>query len=168
MARPHPCVRAAPLRESLRAAFAECDQLVVFLATGAAVRLLAPLLTAKTSDPAVVTVDEAHRHAVALLGGHAAGANTLATEVAAALGATPVVTTATDATSLRPLDALPYPAEGAIAAVTRAMLDGTTVRILADAQWPLPPLPVAPPEDDPPRNGGKRGGANRRRPARPG
>ena len=131
-----------PLRESLRAAFAECDQLVVFLATGAAVRLLAPLLTSKTSDPAVVTVDEAHHHAVALLGGHAAGANALAAEVASALGATPVVTTATDATSLWPLDALPYPTEGAIPAVTRALLDGQPVRALADATWPLPPLPA--------------------------
>jgi cobalt-precorrin 5A hydrolase/precorrin-3B C17-methyltransferase len=133
----------APLRDSLRAAFAECDQLVVFLATGAAVRLLAPLLTSKTSDPAVVTVDEAHRHAVALLGGHAAGANALASQAAAALGATAVITTATDATSLWPLDALPYPAEGAVPAVTRALLDARPVHLRADATWPLPPLPLA-------------------------
>lgn len=133
-----------PVRDALAAAFAECDQVVVFLATGAAVRLLAPLLTSKQADPGVVTVDEAHRHAVALLGGHAGGANALAEQVGAVLGAAPVVTTATDAAGLTALDALPYPVEGEIAAVTRALLDGMPVRLHADAAWPLPALPTTP------------------------
>lgn len=134
-----------PVRDLLTAAFAECDQLVVFLATGAAVRLLAPLLGDKASDPAVVTVDEAHRHAVALLGGHAAGANALAVAVSTVLTTTPVITTATDATGTTALDTLPYPAQGAIPAVTRALLDGTPVVLRQDAVWPLPPLPTIPP-----------------------
>ncbi|SHL78671.1 precorrin-3B C(17)-methyltransferase [Actinacidiphila paucisporea] len=132
----------APVGDLLRAAFAECDQLVVFLATGAAVRLLAPLLVSKSADPAVVTVDEAHRHAIALLGGHAAGANALAQEVSAVLTTTPVITTATDATSTPALDTLPYPAEGALPAVTRALLDGAPVHLRSDTTWPLPPLPL--------------------------
>lgn len=132
-----------PVRESLPAAFAECDQLVLFLATGAAVRLLAPLLAGKHSDPGVVTVDEAHRHAIALLGGHAAGANALAAGVSGVLGAAAVVTTATDAVSSPALDTLPYPAEGALPAVTRAFLDGAPVHLRADAVWPLPALPAA-------------------------
>ncbi|MCW2713662.1 MAG: precorrin methylase [Frankiales bacterium] len=127
-------------------AFAECDALVCFLATGATVRLLAPLLADKATDPAVVVVDEGRRFAVALLGGHSGrvdgGANGLATRVADALGATPVVTTATDATDLPGLDTLGWPVEGAVAAVSRAMLDGEAVRLEADARWPLPPLPV--------------------------
>jgi cobalt-precorrin 5A hydrolase/precorrin-3B C17-methyltransferase len=141
-----------PVREVLPAAFAECDRLVVFLATGAAVRLLAPLLTSKDADPGVVTVDEAHRHAVALLGGHAGGANDLAAAVSAVLGSAPVVTTATDAVALTPLDTLPYPVEGAIAAVTRALLDGERVLLRADATWPLPALPLdaGPAADDGP------------------
>lgn len=135
----------APVRDLLPVAFAECDQLVLFLATGAAVRLLAPLLAGKASDPAVVTVDEAHRHAVALLGGHAAGANALARAVSTVLTTAPVITTATDATGTPALDALPYPAEGAIPAVTRALLDGTPVHLRESAPWPLPPLPTLPP-----------------------
>jgi cobalt-precorrin 5A hydrolase/precorrin-3B C17-methyltransferase len=147
------------VRELVARAFAECDQLVLFLATGAAVRLLAPLLTAKAADPAVVTVDEAHRHAVALLGGHAAGANALAADAAAVLGASPVVTTATDATATPALDTLPYPAEGAIPAVTRAMLDGTPVHLVADATWPLPPLALTPAPGGPPSEQGFEAGA---------
>ncbi|SEO75806.1 cobalt-precorrin 5A hydrolase / precorrin-3B C17-methyltransferase [Actinacidiphila rubida] len=133
-----------PVRQCVESAFEECDHVVAFLATGATVRLLAPLLAAKETDPGVVTVDEAHRYAVALLGGHAGGANALAEEVAAVLGAEPVVTTATDAVSMTALDTLPYPAEGEVAAVTRALLDGDTVQLRAEPQWPLPPLPAEP------------------------
>ncbi|MFE3250116.1 precorrin-3B C(17)-methyltransferase [Streptomyces sp. NPDC059209] len=130
-----------PVREAVERAFAECEQLVCFLATGAAVRLLAPLLTDKASDPGVVCVDEAGRYAVSLLGGHGGGANSLAAEVGSVLEAAPVITTATDATGVPGLDTLGLPAEGAVAAVTRAILDGAPVTLHADAVWPLPPLP---------------------------
>src|SRR2546423_7305266 len=62
---------------------------VFFLATGATVRLVAPLLADKRSDPGVVCVDEGRRFAVGLCGGHAGGANELARRVARVLGATP-------------------------------------------------------------------------------
>lgn len=133
-----------PAARSLPAAWAECDALVCFLAAGAVIRLIAPLLDSKRTDPAVVCVDEAMRHAVALTGGHAGGANALAAAVAAVLGAAPVITTATDAAGLPGLDDLGWPAEGAIAAVTRALLDGEEVRLDSDQAWPLPPLPVRP------------------------
>ncbi len=128
-------------------AFVECDAVVSFLATGATVRLLAPLLQDKAVDPGVVVVDEAHRFAVALVGGHGGGANALAHQVADVLGGTAVVTTATDAVGLPGLDTLGWPVEGAVAAVSRAMLDGAPVRLVADATWPLPPLPVGPEGD---------------------
>ncbi|MFF2944685.1 precorrin-3B C(17)-methyltransferase [Streptomyces niveus] len=130
-----------PVREAVERAFAECDQLVCFLATGATVRLLAPLLADKSTDPGVVCVDEAGRYAVSLLGGHGGGANSLATEVGSTLSATPVITTATDATGIPGLDTLGLPFEGAVATVTRAMLDGAPVTLRADTVWPLPPLP---------------------------
>ncbi|WP_225853921.1 precorrin-3B C(17)-methyltransferase [Micromonospora sp. AMSO31t] len=134
-------VAAASAADALRAAWRECDAVVAFLATGAVVRILAPLLGDKHTDPAVVVVDEAARHAVALLGGHAGGANALAAEVGALLDARPVVTTATDAVGLPGLDTLGWPVEGAVAAVSRAILDGEPVRLVADATWPLPALP---------------------------
>jgi cobalt-precorrin 5A hydrolase/precorrin-3B C17-methyltransferase len=136
-----PGTRTYDVRD-LPTAFEQCDQLVCFLATGAAVRLLAPLLQDKASDPGVVCVDEASRFAVALVGGHGGGANGLAARVAGALGAQPVVTTATDAVGLPGLDTLGWPVEGAVAAVSRALLDGEPVRLDSDGTWPLPPLPV--------------------------
>ncbi|WP_406732483.1 precorrin-3B C(17)-methyltransferase [Streptomyces sp. NBC_01794] len=134
-------VYEGPVRESVERAFAECEQLVCFLATGAVVRLIAPLLAGKSADPGVVCVDEAQRFAVSLLGGHGGGANELAADVADVLGCAPVVTTATDATDIHGLDTLGLPVEGAAAAVTRAVLDGEPVALRADAVWPLPPLP---------------------------
>ncbi|MGW0511468.1 precorrin-3B C(17)-methyltransferase [Streptomyces olivaceoviridis] len=137
-------VYEGPVGEAVRAAFAECEQMVCFLATGAVVRLLAPLLAGKAADPGVVCVDEGGRFAVSLLGGHAGGANALAREVGEVLGAEPVVTTATDAAGLPGLDTLGLPYEGAVAAVSRALLDGEPVALEAEVVWPLPPLPVAP------------------------
>jgi cobalt-precorrin 5A hydrolase/precorrin-3B C17-methyltransferase len=136
-----PETRSYDVRD-LSSAWRECDVLVCFLATGATVRLLAPLLQAKTSDPGVVCVDEAQRFAVALIGGHGGGANDLARSVARVLGAEPVVTTATDAVGLPGLDTLGWPVEGAVAAVSRALLDGEPVRLVSSATWPLPPLPL--------------------------
>ena len=123
-------------------AWRDCDALVCFLATGATVRLLAPLLDGKDVDPGVVCVDEALRFAVPVLGGHAGGANALAARVSEVLAATPVVTTATDAVGIPGLDTLGWPVEGAVATVTRALLDGDGVRLEADATWPLPALPL--------------------------
>ena len=123
-------------------AWRDCDALVCLLATGATVRLLAPLLQDKATDPGVVCVDEAQRFAVALVGGHRGGANALAHRVAEVLGAQAVVTTATDAVGLPGLDTLGWPIEGAVAAVSRAMLDGEPVQLTADVTWPLPALPL--------------------------
>jgi cobalt-precorrin 5A hydrolase/precorrin-3B C17-methyltransferase len=91
--------------DSLRAAFGNCGAVVAFLATGATVRILAPLLEHKTTDAPVVCVDEGRRYAIALLGGHY-GANDLARRVAAALGAAPVISNAKDAEGIRPLPQL--------------------------------------------------------------
>ncbi|MFG3031212.1 precorrin-3B C(17)-methyltransferase [Streptomyces sp. NPDC048253] len=132
-----------PVGDAVRRAFAECEQLVCFLATGAVVRLVAPLLSDKTSDPGVVCVDEAGRFAVPVVGGHAGGANELALAVAELLGAQPVVTTATDAVGIPGLDTLGLPVEGDVAGVTRALLDGEPVALAAEVAWPLPPVPFA-------------------------
>ncbi|MFJ4363919.1 precorrin-3B C(17)-methyltransferase [Streptomyces chartreusis] len=129
-----------PVGDAVRRAFAECEQLVCFLATGAVVRLIAPLLGDKTADPGVVCVDEGGRFAVSLVGGHGGGANELAREVGELLGAEPVVTTATDAVGVPGLDTLGLPVEGDVAGVSRALLDGEPVALRAEVAWPLPPL----------------------------
>jgi cobalt-precorrin 5A hydrolase len=77
---------------------------VFIMATGIVVRLIAPYLTDKGSDPAVVVLDEAGRFAVSLVAGHLGGANRLAVELAATVNGTPVITTATDVNGLTAWD----------------------------------------------------------------
>jgi len=136
--------RHGGLGPGVREHWADVDGFVLVCATGIAVRAIAPLLADKAADPAVVVVDDGGRFALSLTGGHGGGANVLAREVAALLGAEPVVTTATDGAGLPALDDLPgFTATGDIAGVTRAWLDGTPPRIAIDsslAGWPLPPF----------------------------
>jgi len=148
-----------PAATALPQAFAECDAIVSFLAVGATVRLLAPLLTSKTADPAVVCVDEALRFAVPVLGAHRAGGNELARRVAATLGAEPVITTASDAAGGADLDEFGADLGFAIepgsdlAAVGTAILSGDRVTFTADQQWPVPPLPPSVVRTDRPEPG---------------
>lgn len=80
----------------IRDIFYRYDGLVFACACGIAVRLIAPYIGEKTTDPAVVVTDEQGRFSISLLSGHLGGANALAKELAAAIGAEPVITTATD------------------------------------------------------------------------
>lgn len=122
----------------------DLDGAVFLLATGATVRLVAPLLADKRTDPGVVCVDEARRFAVALCGGHEGGANALAARVAAVLGAEPVITTASDAAGSTGLDELAAlldaEIDGDAAAAGTALLDGAA-RVENPLGLPLPPLP---------------------------
>lgn len=85
------------LAEWASAQFVQSDALIFVGAAGIAVRAIAPHCKSKTTDPAVVVVDECGRFAVPILSGHLGGANDLARAIAAVCGAVPVITTATDA-----------------------------------------------------------------------
>jgi len=76
--------------------FHQYDGLVFIMATGIVIRMIAPLITDKYNDPAVVTVDDARRYAVSTLSGHEGGANGLTWKVASLLNCEPVITTASD------------------------------------------------------------------------
>ena len=136
-----------PASSALPRAFAECDAIVCFLAVGATVRLLAPLLSGKHTDPGVVCVDEALRYAIPVAGAHAGGANELARRVSRLFGAEAVITTASDAAGSVSLDefgaGLGFVLEPGsdLAAVGAAVLSGDRVTFTAGAVWPLPPLP---------------------------
>lgn len=83
-------------KENLQAGFGKYDSLICIMATGIVVRILSPLIVHKTSDPAVVVLDQKGKYAISLLSGHLGGANDLAREMAAISGGEAVITTATD------------------------------------------------------------------------
>ncbi len=76
--------------------FKSSRRIIALMSMGIAVRKIAPLLSDKWNDPAVVVVSPDFRYAIPLLGGHH-GANELAKELAG-LGLIPVITTATEST----------------------------------------------------------------------
>lgn len=80
--------------DAFRTAFADYSRIIALMSAGIAVRGIAPLLTDKWHDPAVVVVGPDLRYAVPVVGGHHGG-NDLARELTA-LGIEPVITTATE------------------------------------------------------------------------
>ena len=140
-----------PLRPVIQDLFANHRAMVVFLPLGATVRLLAPVLGSKREDPAVVCVDDAGRYAVSLLSGHLGGADVLAHRVAFAIGAQPVITSASDALDVTPVDIvghnLGWRVEASPTDLTRAaaaVVNGDPV-----ALWVDPATEVSWPDDVP-------------------
>lgn len=78
--------------------------LIIIISLGAVVRMIAPLLQDKKTDPGVVVIDDTGEHVISVLSGHLGGANELAREIAAAIGAKPVITTASDVQKTIPVD----------------------------------------------------------------
>lgn len=77
--------------------FGRYDGLVYVAPCGVVVRAVAGCVRNKLADPAVVVLDVGARFAVSLVGGHEAGANALALEIANLTGAEPVISTTTEA-----------------------------------------------------------------------
>ena len=92
--------------DQVPALFAAFDGIVCIVSLGAVVRLIAPHLKNKETDPAVVVIDEAGKFVIPMLSGHLGGANQLAGHLATALGAQAVLTTASDARATIAVDLL--------------------------------------------------------------
>lgn len=90
------CHYTGKLADQMPALFTDFDGIVCIVSLGAVVRLIAPHLQNKQTDPAVVVIDEAGQFAIPVLSGHLGGANRLSGHLARTLGATAVLTTASD------------------------------------------------------------------------
>ncbi len=97
---------ALPMGPLLADTFAAYDCHVFVISIGAVVRMVAPLLQNKKMDPAIVCVDDAARFAICVLSGHVGRGNVFTERVASILGATSVVTTASDAIGTLTVDIL--------------------------------------------------------------
>ena len=93
---------AGPLAEVF--SLYECH--VFIFSVGAAVRLIAPHIKSKKTDPAVVCVDDAGQFAISLLSGHTGRGNDFTRQVAAAISARAVITTASDSIGTLTVDIL--------------------------------------------------------------
>ena len=133
----------APL--GLAAWTAACFQMgnaLVFIgAVGIAVRAIAPHVRDKSTDPAVVVMDERGHFVIPILSGHLGGANDLARAIGRACGAVPVLTTATDVNGVFAVDEwakhqnCAIPNVEKVKEVSGLLLAGGTVRVRSD--WPI-------------------------------
>lgn len=143
-----------PLGGQLKAIFPAYACHVFVVSVGAVVRLIAPLLGDKKTDPAVVCVDDAARYSVCLLSGHLGGGNAWTRRVARVLGAQEVVTTASDALGTLSADLLGRELGWTLDDLTRnvtracaAVVNGSPVLVVQEsgepdwwpAERPLPP-----------------------------
>ena len=137
------CLPLESLATTVRLRFADCDGLVFFMALGIVVRMVGPLLADKRQDPAVVAVDDGGNFAISVLSGHIGGANELTQQVADVLGATPIITTATDVAGAAAVDVLavklglklePF---GQMKYINAALAAGKPVAFLLDETLPL-------------------------------
>ncbi|WP_347491036.1 cobalt-precorrin 5A hydrolase [Desulfoscipio sp. XC116] len=134
------------LAQVVQKVFPRCRQIIFIMALGIAVRVLAKHIRNKTTDPAVVVLDETGQHVISVLSGHLGGANQMARRIAGAIGARPVITTATDVHGLPAMDDLAReynmaidPLAG-IRRVNSALVNGETVYIYTDNALPIKPV----------------------------
>ena len=86
--------------------FFKYKYLVFIMATGIVTRIIAPYISKKDIDPAVISIDEQGNFVIPLLSGHLGGANNRSKEISEILNSIPVITTATDVSGKIAVDTL--------------------------------------------------------------
>lgn len=85
-----------PTTEKIIELFKNNNALICIFSLGAVIRLIAPYLKDKKTDPAVIVIDDKTNFVISVLSGHIGGANELTEEIAEKLGSLPIITTAAD------------------------------------------------------------------------
>jgi len=126
----------------------EKHDLIFIGACGIAVRAIAPWITDKLHDQAVLVMDENGNYVIPILSGHMGGANALAGKVAEEIGAVPVITTATDLNDRFAVDlfakrnGLYVENKDGIAKVSSRILSGKEIRMAVDPGHFAKPLRI--------------------------
>lgn len=84
--------------------FKEYQYIIFIMATGIVVRVIAPYINSKFSDPAILVTDEKGSNIISLLSGHMGGANEMTLHISKLINSNPVITTATDVNKKSSLD----------------------------------------------------------------
>lgn len=92
------------IKSLMEAVWKEYHGIIFISATGIAVRMIAPYVDNKKSDPAVVVMDDLGKFSISLLSGHLGGANALTQWIADKIGSIPVITTASDNRGIEAID----------------------------------------------------------------
>lgn len=98
--------RISSIDECVKTLFNEIESLIFIGAMGICVRSIAPYITDKHSDPAVVCLDSTGKFVISVLSGHVGGANALTKRVAHIVGGEAVITTQSDNANLWSLDTI--------------------------------------------------------------
>jgi cobalt-precorrin 5A hydrolase len=85
-----------PTTDKIVELFKKYDALICIFSLGAVIRLIAPYLKDKKTDPAIIVIDDKAKFVISVLSGHIGGANELTREIAEKLESIPVITTAAD------------------------------------------------------------------------
>ena len=123
------------VKKYLKIAFYEYDAIVAIMASGILIRSIAPYINSKTTDPAVINIDDNGNFVISTLSGHLGGANKLTNKIATLIDATPVITTSSDINNRLGIDVLASdlylsidkPKE--ILFFNKAMLDGQKITL---------------------------------------
>ncbi len=96
----------SPIKGLTAEIWPQYDALIYIVSLGAVVRTIAPFLQDKYEDPAIIVVDDKAQFVISVLSGHVGGANQLTQKIADRLGATAIITTASDVGKTIPVDIL--------------------------------------------------------------
>lgn len=141
----------APASEKVGELFKSRAALVCIFSLGAVIRLVAPHLAGKKTDPAVLVIDDAAGFVISALSGHLGGANALASELARELGARAVITTAADVNKTIAVDLVgrelgwAVEEDSQVTAVSACMVNGQSVGVFQDSgslSWRPDPMPA--------------------------
>ena len=113
--------------------FDKYEYILFIMSTGIVVRTIAPLVTSKFSDPAILVTDEKGSNIISLLSGHMGGANEMTLHISDLINSNPVITTATDINKKSSLDMIAKKLNGHIVNFRDNVLDVNAMLVNGDA-----------------------------------